>query len=162
MEHGTKLGKEGAYVTLRTEKGSLLAKAVNRPEYAKQPKRSWRAIMLQLTDGGIEQLTVLRELSLGTPLVARNAAGQETEPIVPSPEVRRAAAKDLLEFMHGKAVAQTEVAQAEAQHRILEQVQALSDQELEQRVRQYLTEGKEDPRYVDHEQLVDATPRRSK
>lgn len=122
---------------LRDAKGNRLARAARQ----ETERKSWRSLLRELTNNGVEQFTILRELSLGTPLVATLPNGKESDPVVPSAEVRRAAARDLLEFLHGKPVAQTEVAHAEAENRLLEQVQALTDAELEARVRDLLASG---------------------
>ena len=50
--------------------------------------------------------------------------------IIPSVETQRAAAKDIAEFLHGKAVAQTEVMKAEKENEDVMQYQALSDADL--------------------------------
>lgn len=144
MGHGTKVTTHGAFVVLRDGQGNRLARAAAQ----ETPRKSWRSLLRELTDNGVEQFTILRELSLGTALVTKLPNGQESEPVIPSAEVRRAAARDLLEFLHGKPVAQTEVAHAEAENRLLEQVQALTDAELEARVRDLLDGG----------EVVDATP----
>lgn len=137
MGHGTKVTTHGAFVVLRDAKGNRLARATAQ----ETPRKSWRSLLREITDNGVEQFTILRELSLGKALVTTLPNGQESEPVIPSAEVRRAAARDLLEFLHGKPVAQTEVAHAEAETRLLEQVQSLTDAELEARVRDLLERG---------------------
>jgi hypothetical protein len=146
MGHGVKTTTHGAFLVLRDSEGKRLAKAID----SGNTRKSWRGLLKDLTNNGIEQFTILRELSLGTPTYATLPDGRQSEPVIPSAEVRRAAARDLLEFLHGKPVAQTEVAHAEAETRLMEQVQALSDAELEARVRNLLGDG--------DGEVVDAAP----
>ena len=56
-----------------------------------------------------------------------NGIVHEGEPMVPSFEVRRAAARDLAEFAFGKPVAQTEIVKAEEESEVMAQLTALSD-----------------------------------
>ena len=121
----------GSFVVLRDASGRDVEKVLDRGESTRE---TWRQMLRKMTDNGIEQFTILREISRGTPFVARLPDGRETEPQVPTLETQRQAAKDLIEFMHGKAVAQTEVMKAEEEAQAMEQIRALSDEELKQRV----------------------------
>lgn len=136
---GVVAGVTGAYIVLRDETGRIVEKAAapksNAPVHV---NKSWRSLLSKLTNNGLEQFSILRELSLGTPFSVTLPDGTVSEPTLPSAETRRAASRDLLEFLHGRPVTQTEVAHAEAESRLLEQVQALSDEELMARVRAQL------------------------
>jgi len=63
-----------------------------------------------------------------------NAFSWET----PTVEVQRQAAKDVIEFLHGKAVAQTEVVNAEKEAEDLAQLTALTDEQLADAARPFL------------------------
>ena len=93
-------------------------------------KASWRDALRRLTNDGQDLYEVLYNLAMGVPHIATLPDGRQTEPTVPTFEVRRAAAVDLIQFLHGKAVAQSEVSKAEADARIAQQVGAMSDGEL--------------------------------
>jgi hypothetical protein len=92
---------------------------------------TWRSAMRRLTKDGAELHQVLYNLAMGSVQVVELPDGRVSEPIIPSPEVRRAAAVDLLHMLHGKPVAQTEVVKAEQEAEDAKQYAALSDEQLE-------------------------------
>lgn len=96
----------------------------------KAREKTWRAQLRELTGNGQRLFQTLYNLSEGQPIVHRLPDGRTSEPIVPSPEVMRGAATDLLHMLHGKPVAQTEVTKAEEDAGRMLQVQAMSDEEL--------------------------------
>lgn len=96
----------------------------------KTPRASWRAALRQLTDNGNDLYAVLLNIARGVPYSAQLPDGRKTEPVVPSIESMRQAAKDLIEFLDGKAVPQTEVIKAEEQSSELERLRAMSDEDL--------------------------------
>jgi phosphoribosylcarboxyaminoimidazole (NCAIR) mutase len=87
--------------------------------------------MRRLTNDGKDVMEVLYNLAMGSAVISQLPDGRVSEPIIPSPEVRRAAAVDLLHMLHGKPVAQTEVVKAEQEAEDVAQYAALSDDELE-------------------------------
>lgn len=89
-------------------------------------KRTWRAALRHITNDGEDAMVVLRDLMEGRPFVATLPDGRQSEPVIPSPEVRRAAALDILHLLHGKPVAQTEVLKAEREAEDLEKYKAMS------------------------------------
>jgi hypothetical protein len=95
-------------------------------------RETWRGVMRRLTNDGKDVMEVLYNLAMGNVLVAQLPDGRVSEPMVPSPEVRRAAAVDLLHMLHGKPVAQTEVVKAEQEAEDVAQYAALSDEQLEE------------------------------
>lgn len=92
--------------------------------------RSWRNTLRKLTNDGEDLHRILFDLASGTPTTYKLPDGRESEPVIPSPEVRRAAAVDLLHMLHGKPVAQTEVDRAEADREIRQQYAAIDDDTL--------------------------------
>jgi hypothetical protein len=68
------------------------------------PKKTIRQLISRVTNGGEELVTVLYDLALGKPVAYNLPDGRLSEPMIPTFEVRRAAAKDLLEMFAGKAV----------------------------------------------------------
>lgn len=67
--------------------------------------------------------------------------GTEGLPVVPSPEIRLRAATDLADRLYGKAVTATEQLAAENAANDLEAIRALSDGELEAKVKGALERG---------------------
>jgi hypothetical protein len=121
-----KLTQQGRTLVARDEKGSpVQALALDQPIN----KKTWRKALKELTNDGADIHVVLVNLSKGVPIVHR-FGGLESEPIIPSPEVMRAAAMDLHRIMHGKEVAETEVIKAEEEAAKAQQLAAYSTQEL--------------------------------
>jgi hypothetical protein len=123
-----KLVQQGQIAVIRDDKGTVVAHAPLLP--AKSRKETWRAALRRLTNNGADLHATLYNLSQGTPLTYTLPDGRTSEPIIPSPEVMRAAAVNLIEFLHGKAVAQSEVTKAEEDSVRLDQLSAYSDEEL--------------------------------
>ena len=123
-----KLVPVGNTAVVRDDKGRVVATA---PLVAKRDRNrdTWRWTLRKLTNDGAELFAVLYNLAQGAPYVA-SWEGKVSEPIVPSPEVRRAAATDLLHMLHGKPVAQTEVMKAEMEAQEVQRYQAMSREEL--------------------------------
>lgn len=96
----------------------------------KAKKETWRRALSKLTDNGKLLDDVLLNLAAGNAYTAKLPDGRESAPIVPSPEVRRAAAIDILHMIRGKPVSQTEVMAAEKEAEELEKYSAISDADL--------------------------------
>ncbi len=134
-----KLAVQGGVAVVR-EDGKVVASthikaheevAMRKKRTAESIKReTWRSVMRRLTNDGKDVMEVLYNLAMGTAVVAQLPDGRVSEPVIPSPEVRRAAAVDLLHMLHGKPVAQTEVARAAQEAEDVAQYAALSDEEL--------------------------------
>lgn len=105
--------------------------------------KNWRKQAHEITNGGVDLLKKLYDIAMGVPFSAKLENGNYTEPEVPSLDTQRAAAKDLFEFINGKAVAQTEVLRAEKEAEDVEQYRALSDEQLNQFLER-VREGEED------------------
>lgn len=118
----------GSLVILRDESGKAIHKVLGGDGV--KPKVTARAALRKLTNNGLDLYLRLYDISMGKAHVVKLDDGRETEPMVPSIDVQRQAAKDLIEFMHGKAVAQTEIIKADEQHAEQEQLQAMSDDQL--------------------------------
>ena len=137
-----KLAIQGGVLVARDEKGSIVATQTieTRGMSPARKKETWRTAMRRMTNDGLDQMRVLHDLSHGVAYKVTLPDGRESEPIIPTPEVRRAAAIDLLHMMHGKPVAQTEVVRAEQEAEDAVQYAALSDEQLEAAMEQALIE----------------------
>lgn len=100
--------------------------------------QTWRRALDKLTNGGKDMQLVLIDLMHGnayTPRVfdrdGKERVGVSCEPIIPSAEVRRAAAMNLHEMLHGKAVAETEVVASEREAEKKLQLESMSDAQLQ-------------------------------
>ena len=111
-------------------------------------ERLW-AIMLEIAEG-----------KAWRPTWVENGIEHIGEPVIPSSADRLAAARELGHMLFGKPVPQTEASQAEADARELEAARALTDSELEARVRAALAPGRaiEPGPEVDAEIAVDKAP----
>lgn len=147
-----KLEKRGRFITLREEDGRLMQRVLD----PGTKRETWRSVLRKMTDNGFEQFVVLREISLGSPFQVELEDGTMSQPMIPSLETQRAAAKDIIEFLHGKAVAQTEVTAAEQDAMSMEQVRALSDEELTARVVEALSVKKGAPSAITADSTGDA------
>lgn len=114
--------QQGSYVVLRDENNKPVAKQL----VISNDKKSWREALKKLTNNGEDVHVVLYNLARGTPIIHKLPDGRESEPVVPSPEVMRAAAMDLHRMMHGKEVAETEVIKAEEEAQKMQQLSAMS------------------------------------
>lgn len=123
------LEKQGNRLVSRDAEGRI-EKATS-PVTVAKPK-NWRKATRELTNNGLDLIQRLYDLAMGSPHRAVLEDGQYTEWEVPGLETQRAAAKDLLEFLHGKAVAQTEVLKAAKESEEVEKYQALSDDALKE------------------------------
>ena len=127
--------KEGAFATWRDSNGKLITKIATA---APMNKETWRALLRRATDGGFEPfliaLSIARGEAQGTEVTMPNGEKAVSEPIVPTPAIRLAAAQWLGEMIHGKAVVQTEMRKAETEDREVEKIRALSDEELRAQV----------------------------
>lgn len=110
---------------------TVVQRATARPE-------TWRKALAKLTNHGEAMQEVLIDLMHGnayTPRVydkdGKEKLGVSCEPIIPSPEVRRAAAMNLHEMLHGKAVAETEVVASEREAEKKIQLESMSDAQLQ-------------------------------
>lgn len=129
------LTTQGGKVVERDEKGRV----VNAVVVPSVPSlKNWRKFARELTDNGASLLVRLNDIAHGKPFRAVRDDGTESEWEVPALETQRAAAKDLFEFIHGKAVAQTEVLAAEKATEDVEQYKALSDEALAAAARPFL------------------------
>lgn len=110
---------------------AVVQRADTRPE-------TWRKALSKLTNGGKDMQLVLIDLMHGNAYTPRiyDANGKELphvrcEPIIPTPEVRRASAMNLHEMLHGKAVAETEVRTSEREAEKKLQLESMSEAQLQ-------------------------------
>jgi len=132
IQGGVAVIREGSKVVDATpikSHADLAERKARTPEGVK--RETWRGVMRRLTNDGKDVMEVLYNLAMGSAVISQLPDGRVSEPIIPSPEVRRAAAVDLLHMLHGKPVAQTEVVKAEQEAEDVAQYAALSDDELE-------------------------------
>lgn len=120
----------GGLVVVRNEEGRATHKVVAR---GLPPRQTARAALRAMTNNGLDLYARLVDIANGKPHVFRyekDGREFESEVLVPSLDLQRQTAKDLLEFLHGKAVPQTELVAAEEQQQQMEQMAALSDEQL--------------------------------
>lgn len=94
--------------------------------------KNWRKFARELSNGGVDGIRRLYEISQGQPFRVQLPDGRYSDWEVPTLETQRAAAKDFHELVHGKAVAQTEVLKAAKESEEVEKYQALSDDALKE------------------------------
>lgn len=130
------LKRQGKHLTLRTEKGVIKAHAT--VQRAEARPETWRRALSRLTNGGRDIQEVLIDLMHGngyTPRIFDRDGNEDTtrrcEPVIPTPEVRRMAAMNLHEMLHGKAVAETEVRASEREAEKKLQLESMSDEQLQ-------------------------------
>lgn len=121
---------------LRDEKGMVRAHAT--VQRADTRLETWRRALSKLTNGGKDMQLVLIDLMHGNAYTPRvfDKDGNEVpnircEPIIPTPEVRRASAMNLHEMLHGKAVAETEVRSSEREAEKKLQLESMTDAQLQ-------------------------------
>ena len=126
----SKLVKEGKYAVLRDSAGNIVTRVVSKDN----EREDWRSILRRMTNNGQNQFQRIVEIADGVPFEAKLSDGRTSEPIIPPITAQLQAGQFLLEMMHGKAVAQTEMRKAEAETKLVEQFRALSDSELKAKV----------------------------
>jgi hypothetical protein len=124
-------------LVLRDETGRLVRSKPAEPlvTIAMPKAKNWRAAIRRVVGADGEELwTILLSLARGEVIVPNykdpDGTVRQGTPMVPSPEVRRAAAVDLAQFLVGKPVAQTEVMKSEEQAEEMSQLAALSDEQI--------------------------------
>lgn len=130
------LSRQGNHLVARREDGTVKAHAV--VQRAEKRPQTWRRALARLTNDGQDMLECLYSLMHGnayTPRVygadGKPVPGKECAPIIPTPEVRRAAAMNLHEMLRGKAVAETEVIASEREAEKKLQLESMSDAQLQ-------------------------------
>lgn len=121
-----KLARQGDRVVARDSNGKVVGSSIVTRDAS---KKTWRRMLKEMTNDGRDVMLVLCQLAKGDAYTVKHGE-QESEPIIPSPEVRRAAAVDLLHFLHGKPVAQTEVAKADEVAEEMVQYRAMDEDAL--------------------------------
>lgn len=131
------LGRQGKKLVARDDTGRIRAHAVVQNPNDTRPQ-TWRRALSRLTNDGMDMLECLYSLMHGnayTPKVydqhGKLDPNRTCDPIIPTAEVRRAAAKDLHEMLRGKAVAETEVIASEHEAAKLKQLDSMSDAQLQ-------------------------------
>lgn len=145
--------QQGSFVVLRDEQNRPIAKQL----VVKTDNRTWREALKKLTNDGADIHEVLYNLAMGTPQVVKLEDGRESEPIVPSPEVRRAAAMDLHRIMHGKEVAETEVIKAEEEAHKMRALSAMSDHDILRELKPLL-QGNEFAQFTEGDESDESDP----
>jgi hypothetical protein len=116
----------GNFIVIRDTQGKAMERLYKDPS----PRETARTAVRKMTNNLLDMYAVLINIANGVPVKYQLEDGQESEPIYPSFETRRAAAKDVIDFTGGKAVAQTEVAKAEVAAIQSEQLAAMTDAQL--------------------------------
>jgi len=131
---------KGKNLVLRDESGRIVKNhngaQVATLEIPPNRKRTWRAaIRASVGNDGEELWALWLKLARGQPVRPKFGDLETADLLIPSFEVQRAAIRDLAEFAFGKPVAQTEVVKAEEQAEEMNQLEALSDAQLLERMR---------------------------
>lgn len=124
-----KTSVQGEVLVERDEKQNVIRRAP--PVPGAPAKVSHRAQIRSLTNGGLEQLAVLRNIANGMPWRAELPDGSHTDWIVPTTAERMQAAQFLYEQQRGKAVAATEILKVEKEGEDLDQLSAFSDEQID-------------------------------
>lgn len=122
--------KEGPFAVVRDSSGRVSHRHLDQGN----PKRNWRHYARLYTNNGMDVFEIMVKIAKGEALHSEMTlpTGEvvQTAPQIPPPAVQLAAAKEVFEFIHGKAVAATEVIRAEEETQQLERLRAMSDREL--------------------------------
>jgi hypothetical protein len=121
---------QGPVLVKRDENNRVVGRATM-PAMMRPNLTHWRKLARDCTDNGMDMLRVLINIANGHPQKTKLPDGTESDWVVPSIETQRTAAKDVFEFMHGKAVAATEMMKVEQDAEDLAQYTALSDADIE-------------------------------
>lgn len=135
VEKKVTVKQQGGVLVKRDEEGKITAVATAPKPTVKgtqspEAKRTFRNALYKMTDGGLDNIKTLISLRDGEPQVHEMPDGRKSEPIYPTPEVRRASAMNLHEILHGKPVAASEVLKAEKEAEDMERYRAMSNDEL--------------------------------
>lgn len=123
------------FIPIRDSKGNLVAKAVEKST----KKETLRSIIGRMTNNGESLVINMLKLANFTPIKVLGPDGSElAEPLIATPAVALEANKWLAEQYGGKAVPQNEVDRSAAESAIIDQLRSLSDEELEQRVKEFV------------------------
>lgn len=131
---------------MRNSRGEIVEKVKRADENGREKslKQTYRDLLRKITNNGADQFEVMTAISKGEAFTPTRRMPDGTvqygEPIVPSVTNMMMASQWLIEYLHGKAVVQTEVSAAEAEAQYSEQVRALSDAELEGQIIELLAE----------------------
>ena len=119
---------QGEMLVKRDAEGRVVERATT--NIRGRTKAAFRSVLRQITNDGLEQLATLRNIAAGEPWQVKLPDGSVSDWFVPTTSERMEASRMLVEYLHGKAVSQTEVLQAEQVADDVEQYRALSDEEL--------------------------------
>jgi hypothetical protein len=102
--------------------------------------QAWRSHLRAITRGGSDLVSIIVDLARGVPHEVVLPNGTITQPQVPPPAVRLAAAVFLHEQLNGKAVTQDRVVHAEVAAQGHAAYLSLSDDELETEIARLMSE----------------------
>ena len=132
------------------EKPGKLAKSVEKPWLWKPGQsgnplgraKGWRSALKAIVGENGEKLwALLLAHAEGRPIIPTLPDGRQGAPIVPTADTTLRATIELAHMLAGRPVNQAEIMQAEKASADMAEIQALSDQELEQRARAVLERG---------------------
>lgn len=123
------LNDQGGITVARDQHGKPIAKSLEPDK-----KVAWREILGKVTNNGIDLLARMHCIANGEPFVpvGVDRDGRAYSPMVPTIEQQLHAQQMLWEYLHGKAVAQTEVVKASEAANEMDRLRAMSDAELQQ------------------------------
>lgn len=128
-----KITRQGNILVSRDENDKPVQKAVVSP---KMKKKHLAQIIKEITTDNVDTALAMRDLAMGVPYIPVLPDGRRGEPVIPSPEVRRAAIVNLWEYSEGKPVAITEMTAAAIDQDLRAKYESMSDEDLEEAIRQ--------------------------
>lgn len=98
---------------------------------------SWRKALRELTNNGEDLFKLMHDIARGEAMFTTLPDGRVSEPLIPTVAERRAASEFLTTMMHGKPVSQTEVTLAEADAVKMDQLSALTDEQVRAMLKEF-------------------------
>lgn len=145
--------KSGPFAVVRDAEGRIVHRHLDRGG----PRKNWKHYARLRSNDGADMLDIIERIARGeamqTEVTLPTGEKVLSEPQVPNVSTMLEAAKSYFEFVHGKAVAATEVVKAEEEAEAMARLKSMSDEELERLVRveeeAQLVDGEPEPALQD-------------
>jgi hypothetical protein len=134
------LSRQGHFVVIRDSEGKVVSKVME----GKSTKDTFRRVLRKLSNDGLDYAMALDEIARGKPFQVELPDGRVSDPQVAPLGVRADVLKFLWEQMHGKAVDQTKVVEAEVAAEDAERYRSMTEEQL----RRLVAEDEEDAQLV--------------
>ena len=122
--------KDGPWAIVRDTDGRVAHRQLDQGG----PRKNWKHFARLLTNNGMDMMEKMVRIARGesfqTTVTMPDGSTMLSEPLVPPMAVQHAAAKDVFELIHGKAVAATELVRAESEAEEMERIRSMTDAEL--------------------------------